>query len=312
MSKHDWDKLLDDVLWADYELNDDGEPLRMPNDLNAFYSDYWAHTECNDAESAAFQRRIFAAMFPGHEKMSFSGRVLDVGCGSGVAARAFFRDFSQISYTGVDSSDSIAQAGKEFLAAGLSGKFIKALIENLPFPAESFDIVFCVGVLHYLDYPKEAVRALHRVLRRGGLLIVWLYKEPPPARQLSDSFLRAILNGKSPAESSTLLESLTRLGMLLGQSTATVSVSEGDPLAPAGTYALQRFIYYYVMKLFYSSDLSFERHLMQNLNSFYPQNVRMMPITEIAEMFAPYERVLWNEQGNGVAAILRKSEDTPR
>jgi SAM-dependent methyltransferase len=47
-----------------------------------------------------------------------------------------------------------------------------AVGEQLPFPDESFDLVICSQVLCYADDPTQVVNEMHRVLRRGGTLLV--------------------------------------------------------------------------------------------------------------------------------------------
>jgi len=50
--------------------------------------------------------------------------------------------------------------------------FLQADIFDLPFAAESFDHVFLCFVLEHLDRATAALRALKKVLRRGGTLTV--------------------------------------------------------------------------------------------------------------------------------------------
>lgn len=47
-----------------------------------------------------------------------------------------------------------------------------AVGEQLPFPDESFDLVFCSQVLCYADEPSQIVSEIYRVLRVGGTLLV--------------------------------------------------------------------------------------------------------------------------------------------
>ena len=44
--------------------------------------------------------------------------------------------------------------------------------EQLPFPQESFDLVICTQVLEYVPEPEKMLSEIHRVLRRGGTLIL--------------------------------------------------------------------------------------------------------------------------------------------
>ncbi|MFB3850362.1 MAG: methyltransferase domain-containing protein [Acidobacteriota bacterium] len=53
--------------------------------------------------------------------------------------------------------------------------FVRADLKKLPFPDESFDLVFCVGVLHHIDKMEEALNEIWRVLKTKGKLCLWVY-----------------------------------------------------------------------------------------------------------------------------------------
>jgi SAM-dependent methyltransferase len=42
-------------------------------------------------------------------------------------------------------------------------------------PSSSFDIAFSIGVLHHLEQPLAAVRAMVRAVRPGGRVLIWVY-----------------------------------------------------------------------------------------------------------------------------------------
>jgi SAM-dependent methyltransferase len=52
-------------------------------------------------------------------------------------------------------------------------------IYNIPFPDESFDFVFCYGVLQHTPDPQRAFRALFAKLKRGGRLSIDYYRKVP-------------------------------------------------------------------------------------------------------------------------------------
>lgn len=45
-------------------------------------------------------------------------------------------------------------------------------------PDASFDLVFLLEVLEHLDYPEQALKEIHRVLKPGGYLILGVPREP--------------------------------------------------------------------------------------------------------------------------------------
>lgn len=100
--------------------------------------------------------------------------LLDAGCGDGrylaalpglgpVPARV----------VGTDIADSILRtAGAAAEAAGVEAELVRANLESLPFPDDSFDVVLCVQVIEHLLDPGLGIRELARVLQPGGLLIL--------------------------------------------------------------------------------------------------------------------------------------------
>lgn len=113
---------------------------------------------------------------------------LDVGCGTGGLAEFLSTSENSLgrpSYRGVDLSPGMIKVCKEQADKwGLSGQdFQQADAENLPFPAQSFDVIFSNSVLHWLhrrevgQTPLAALREAERLLRPGGWLAVSMAAE---------------------------------------------------------------------------------------------------------------------------------------
>ncbi|MBV6648895.1 MAG: methyltransferase domain-containing protein [Hoeflea sp.] len=112
--------------------------------------------------------------------LDFSGkRVLDLGCGSGGITLFLAREYEPAEIVGFDVEQPVVDLATERAAQqGLAdrARFVRGAPGPLPFPAESFDIVFSKDALvHVAD--KEALFAdIHRVLRPAGLFAAsdWL------------------------------------------------------------------------------------------------------------------------------------------
>ena len=90
--------------------------------------------------------------------------VLDMGCGSGRYSCALLR-LGAKEVVGVDMHKP------RLKEKGFS--FKKGSVLGLPFKGNSFDFVFCNGVLHHTKNWKKGVAEAFRVLKPGGWL--WLY-----------------------------------------------------------------------------------------------------------------------------------------
>jgi SAM-dependent methyltransferase len=102
-------------------------------------------------------------------------RVLDAGCGTGEYACWFASQGAEV--VGLDlSSESLEQARHYADEYNLDGaRFVEGSVLDLPFDSESFDLVYCTGVLHHTPAPFRGFRELCRVTRPGGKVLVSLY-----------------------------------------------------------------------------------------------------------------------------------------
>ena len=101
-------------------------------------------------------------------------RVLDVGCGAGTDLARFARGGALV--TGVDiSASAIELARQNFAQQELAADLRVADGEQLPFDANTFDLVFAHGVIQYTPDTQQVVDECRRVLRPGGEAIFQVY-----------------------------------------------------------------------------------------------------------------------------------------
>ena len=102
-------------------------------------------------------------------------RVLDLGSGTGAA----FQQLQNFDVTAVDPDEKMLQLNE------FSNKVIGGA-EDLPFPDNSFDSIYCAFVWRNINEPKKGMDEVYRVLRPGGKFILLDMTRP------KNKFLKAI------------------------------------------------------------------------------------------------------------------------
>lgn len=92
--------------------------------------------------------------------------LLEVGCGTGHWLALLSKQGRCI--TGLDASPEMAKRAK---AATPVVPVIEGRAENLPFPNEYFDRLFCINAVHHFTDPRAFLAEAKRVLRPGGGLM---------------------------------------------------------------------------------------------------------------------------------------------
>lgn len=60
---------------------------------------------------------------------------------------------------------------------------VRGSADALPFPADTFDLVFCTQVLEYLPHPATGIAEIHRVLKPGGRALISVASFYPKAAE---------------------------------------------------------------------------------------------------------------------------------
>jgi ubiquinone/menaquinone biosynthesis C-methylase UbiE len=108
--------------------------------------------------------------------------VLDVGCGTGtLLLAAAERVGPSGALHGVEpSAEMAAHARHKADAQRVQLEVVGASADSLPYPPESFDVVFCTLAFHHLprSMHKDAIREMRRVLRPGGRAVIVDWQRP--------------------------------------------------------------------------------------------------------------------------------------
>lgn len=109
--------------------------------------------------------------------------VLDIACGQGhVTAALASKTGGRV--VGIDiSAGAIEQARKRYPGV----EFRQSAVEDLDY-SETFDALFCSSCLNWFSQPSEALRIMHRALKKGGRFAL----SCPATMQWSPLFLEVI------------------------------------------------------------------------------------------------------------------------
>jgi ubiquinone/menaquinone biosynthesis C-methylase UbiE len=110
-------------------------------------------------------------------RQAFAGkRCLDAACGNGRGA-LFMLMNGAASVTACDFSPKNVESTREFLRQFGFGntEVAEHTLEQLPYADESFDFVWCNGVLMHTRHPNRCLREITRVLKVGGKSWIYVY-----------------------------------------------------------------------------------------------------------------------------------------
>ena len=138
---------------------------------------YWSKraesfSEHKHEEIHSDKKRLWQEEFLRHFSANEKRSVLDVGCGAGFFEMVL-SDFD-FAVTGIDLTPEMIEKGKELLSRHGSKAHLMVMdAEKLDFPDDSFDLVISRNLVWTLPHPVESYMEWHRVLKPGGMLLVY-------------------------------------------------------------------------------------------------------------------------------------------
>jgi 2-polyprenyl-3-methyl-5-hydroxy-6-metoxy-1,4-benzoquinol methylase len=121
--------------------------------------------------------------------LPFEGaRILDIGCGTGVALGYILEQVKSIEYVGYDINSEYINFAKEQYKS--KGQFYSARVDEFNNLHNHFDLVMSLGVLHHLDDKESGVliESAKKTLKKDGCFIL-----AEPVWTNRQSFLEKIL-----------------------------------------------------------------------------------------------------------------------
>jgi ubiquinone/menaquinone biosynthesis C-methylase UbiE len=156
-------------------------------DLKEQVRDHWNSEPCgtrylgtsDDFEAHAKARYTLETYIPGFAQFAASKgqKVLEVGVGLGADYLEFLKAGALA--TGVDlTASSIEKARRRCEMAGYTPDLKVADAESLPFPDDTFDVVYSYGAMHHSPTPERCIAEARRVLKPGGQFRMMVYHHP--------------------------------------------------------------------------------------------------------------------------------------
>ena len=118
-------------------------------------------------------------------RLTSDARVLDIGCGSGWAARVISEHAANGQVVGIDLSDEMIEVARAESSNYPNISYEVASAEDLPFSDNEFTHAFSMESLYYYSNIADALKEIYRVLKNGGrfVTVVDLYAENEPSHQ---------------------------------------------------------------------------------------------------------------------------------
>ncbi|PRX29792.1 methyltransferase family protein [Orenia metallireducens] len=130
--------------------------------------------------------------------------VLDVDCGKGSLLEIISKNYSDVSISGIDSSEDKLKAAKRRL--GADSDLILCNSEILPWDQSSFDLVLCVNSFQHYRHPERVLAEIKRVIKPEGYLLITDDWKASPTRQLMN-LLSVLFKKKIKIYSKSMIES---------------------------------------------------------------------------------------------------------
>ena len=132
-----------------------------------------------------------------------SGKILDIGCGTGLLAIEFAKNLSGVEIIGLDLSDVALEVGRDNVQKSEVIErisFKKGDAEDIPFEDNAFNLVISSNTLHLIMNPIKMFNEIHRVLKPKGKFFISDFR-----RSWIGIFSKHVKASYSPKEVKTFL-----------------------------------------------------------------------------------------------------------
>ena len=236
-------------------------------------------------------------------------KILDAGTGVGNSAKLFSSN-PNANVFAIDASKSIIFAYKKY--GNLPNiHFLQADIRKLPFKKNFFDFICSDQVLHHTKDTESSFKMLTKLLAKKGIISIYVYKIKGPMREFADNFIRESTTKMTEKQCIEFSKDMALLGKNLSKIKKTITIPRDIPVLQikAGTYDIQRFIYWNFLKCWWSGDVPFEQSIATNFDWYFPEYAYRHFPKEVRKWFKDSKlRIIhFNEIESGISVNGKKS-----
>ena len=197
--------------------------------------------------------------------------ILDAGTGLGNSAKYHSTNKNSFVFA-LDASESIDFAYKKY-GDEQNIHFIQADLRKLPFKKRFFDYIFSDQVLHHTKNTRTSFKYLTQFLQSKGFISIYVYNKKAPIREFADDYIRSKTTKMSVKDCIAFSREMAILGKNLSKLKQKIKIPNDISLLniKAGTYDIQRLIYWHFLKCFWAEDDDFERSVGVNFDWYYPK-----------------------------------------
>ena len=235
-------------------------------------------------------------------------RILDAGTGVGNSAKLFSSN-PKANVFAIDASESVIFAYKKY--GNLTNvHFLQADIQKLPFKKGFFDFICSDQVLHHTKNTERSFKMLTKLLAKKGIISIYVYKIKGPIREFADTFIRKSTVKMTEQQCIKFSKDMALLGKNLSKIKKTITIPRDIPVLQikAGTYDVQRFIYWNFLKCWWSNDVPFEQSIATNFDWYFPEYAYRHDQKEVKKWFkdSKLRIVHFNEIESGINVTGKK------
>ena len=134
-------------------------------------SEHAVEAMCGPMSKALLVSQVLPLLNGVEDKMRKGARVIDVGCGTGLAIELLADSFPESTFIGYDPSSRAIAVARERFSSYENVELFAIGAESIPDSADA-DFVMTLDCLHDMPRPDLALKAIHGALKEDGTLLV--------------------------------------------------------------------------------------------------------------------------------------------